>query len=73
MAEVPEESQFITVCRRFQAILMRMGEAHNDCASGAGEVVILIHDAARAEITSEVIDRNIAAMRDNEATCTVFR
>ena len=47
------------------------GEAHNDCASGAGEVVILIHDAARAEITSEVIDRNIAAMRDNEATCTV--
>ena len=47
------------------------GEAHNDCAAGAGEVVILIHDAARAEITSEVIDRNIAAMRDNEATCTV--
>ncbi len=47
------------------------GEAHNDCASGAGEVVILIHDAARAEITSEVIDRNIAAMSDNEAVCTV--
>lgn len=47
------------------------GEAHNDCASGAGEVVILIHDAARAEITEEIIDRNIAAMRDNEATCTV--
>ena len=47
------------------------GEANNDCASGAGEVVILIHDAARAEITSEVIDRNIAAMSDNEAVCTV--
>ena len=47
------------------------GEAHNDCASGTGEVVILIHDAARAEITSEVIDRNIAAMSDNEAVCTV--
>ena len=47
------------------------GEAHNDCSSGAGEVVILIHDAARAEITSEVIDRNIAAMSDNEAVCTV--
>lgn len=47
------------------------GEAHNDCASGAGEVVILIHDAARAEITEKIIDRNIAAMRDNEATCTV--
>lgn len=47
------------------------GEAHNDCASGAGEVVILIHDAARAEITEEIIDRNIAAMRENEATCTV--
>ncbi len=47
------------------------GEAHNDCVSGAGEVVILIHDAARAEITEEIIDRNIAAMRENEATCTV--
>ena len=33
--------------------------------------MILIHDAARAEITEEIIDRNIAAMRDNEATCTV--
>ena len=35
------------------------------------EAVILIHDAARAEITEEIIGRNIAAMRENEATCTV--
>lgn len=35
------------------------------------EAVILIHDAARTEITDEIIDRNIAAMRDNEAACTV--
>ena len=33
--------------------------------------MILIHDAARAEITEEIIGRNIAAMRENEATCTV--
>jgi len=35
------------------------------------EAVILIHDAARAEITTEVIDRNISAMKSNEAACTV--
>ena len=37
----------------------------------SSEAVILIHDAARAEITKEVIDRNISAMRLNEAACTV--
>lgn len=46
-------------------------EIDNSDSIEACEAVILIHDAARAEITSEVIDRNIAAMRDNEATCTV--
>ena len=37
----------------------------------SSEAVILIHDAARAEITKGVIDRNISAMRLNEAACTV--
>ena len=46
-------------------------EIDNSDSIDACEAVILIHDAARAEITEEIIDRNIAAMRENEATCTV--
>ena len=35
------------------------------------DAIVLIHDAARADITGAVIDRNIAAMRSNDAVCTV--
>lgn len=35
------------------------------------DAIVLIHDAARADITGEVIDRNIAAMLSNDAVCTV--
>ena len=63
-----------SVFRGLEAIsdyLSKNWEIDNSDTLEACEAVILIHDVARAEITEEIIDRNIAAMRDNEATCTV--
>jgi len=45
--------------------LSKSCEIDNSDSLDACEAVILIHDAARAEITEEIIGRNIAAMREN--------
>lgn len=63
-----------SVYNGLQAISSYLAESCKSDDNGileVSEAVILIHDAARTEITDEIIDRNIAAMRDNEATCTV--